>query len=197
MNRFFLYLGIALLLASCQAKPEQTDDSQMSAMNTSLTDVQLSEKSAVNQKKSTVKSIGDSLTAEVDSLELEEGNDLECYVWSNTYLATTIVEDEEGDQFELYVAISLNDYEKNDYTGTIHIYLSGCEEQMYKGKVTAKAQHNFVTVYFDENVDGMEEMFKKGDKLVKFEISYGEYIASWFAPMNDFVDEYTVLSLQK
>lgn len=120
----------------------------------------------------------------------------DCYVWSNTYLATTAVEDEEGDQFELYIAITLKEYENDDYTGTIHIYLSGCEDQMFKGTVKASARQNYVTVYFDENVDGMEEMFRKGDKLVRFEIAYGEYVASWFEPMNDYVDEYTILSLQ-
>jgi len=186
---------LLLILVSCQAKTDQVEDTQLSVNTVNISDAQVTE-SVSTPKASLKKIVTNSNKEESDSVSVDSLS-LGCYEWANTYLATTAVEDEEGDLFELYTAITLEDYDVNEYKGKIHIYLSGCEEEMFQGTVTALAEHNYVTVFFDQNVDGMEQMFKKGDKLVKFEISYGEYVASWFAPMNDYVDEYTVLSLQR
>lgn len=193
MKSLVYSIGLILLLASCQAKPDRTEDVKSTSALTSVGGDEGEGKLAKTSMKKVVEKLDNAVS---DSTEVE-GTGLDCYVWTNTYLATTVVEDEEGDKFDLTIAITLKEDEQNEYSGTIHMYLSGCEDQMFKGTVKAKAQKNYVTVFFDENVDGMEEMFKKNDKLVQFEISYGEYVASWFAPMNDYVDEYTVLSLQK
>lgn len=180
-----------VIIAACQSKPEQAEDTPISADLTSITDVQ----SGVNANKTSLKKTVKKLEEQANDSTETDTESLDCYVWTNTYLATTAFEDQEGDQFELHIAITLNELENNDYNGTIHMYLSGCEEQMFKGTVTAKATSNYVVVYFDKDVEGMDDMFKKGDKLVQFEFAYGEYVASWFAAMNDYVDEYTVLSL--
>jgi len=192
MKVFFYCIATLVVFIACQGKPEQAEDASLVGSMTSVSDVQGNDN--VKLSKASVKKVVDKLSAEGDSIVLDVDS-IDCYSWANTYLATTAVEDEEGDQFELYTSITLKALEKSDYTGTIGIYLSGCEEQEIRGTVTAKAKGNSVTVYFDQNIDGMEELFKKGDKIVQFEISYGEYVASWYSCMNDFVDEYTVLSL--
>ena len=191
MKTIFYSLLLVVFLASCQAKSEQVDDAQSGMTAPSLNDVQPGDASPNASLKRVVNNLEEANdSTETDSLTIG------CYDWANTYLATTMVEDEESDQFELYTAITLKDEEKGEYIGTIQIYLSGCEEQKFEGSVKAKAERNYVTVFFDEDIDGMEDMFKKGDKLVRFEISYGEYVASWYQAMNDYVDEYTILSLQ-
>lgn len=191
MKTIFYSLLLVVFLASCQAKSEQVDDAQSGMTAPSLNDVQPGDASPNASLKRVVNNLEEANdSTKTDSLTIG------CYDWANTYLATTMVEDEEGDQFELYTAITLKDEEKGEYIGTIQIYLSGCEEQKFEGSVKAKAERNYVTVFFDEDIDGMEDMFKKGDKLVRFEISYGEYVASWYQAMNDYVDEYTILSLQ-
>lgn len=191
MNKLYYTILSLLLLSACQAKTEQVKESQSGAATTSVVDVLHHARASKTSPKRVI-SKNDSVA--VDSTDLDIAN-LECYVWANTYVATTLVEDDNGEQFELKTEISLKDNELNLYDGSIRIYLSGSEDEAFRGTVTAVAQKNYITVYFDENVDGMEDMFKKGEKLVKFEISYGEYIASWFTPMNDYVDEYSVLSL--
>lgn len=191
MKTIFYSLLLVVFLASCQAKSEQVDDAQSGLTAPSLNDVQSGDASPNASLKRVVNNLEEANdSTETDSLAIG------CYDWANTYLATTMVEDEEGDQFELYTAITLKDEEKGEYIGTIQIYLSGCEDQKFQGSVKAVAERNYVTVFFDEDIDGMEDMFKKGDKLVRFEISYGEYVASWYQAMNDYVDEYTILSLQ-
>lgn len=194
MKTILFSLSILLFLASCQAKTEQAEDATLSSAVTSVADVQTDGYQKLT-KGSIARLANDTAKEDPDSLAVEE-YEIECYVWANTYKATTIVETEEGDQFELHIDITLKDFDFDDYVGTINMYLSGCEDQMFRGTIKAKAQRNYVTVFFNENVEGMEDLFKKGDKLVQFEISYGEYIASWFAPMFDYVDEYTVLSLE-
>lgn len=194
MKTILFSLSILLFLASCQAKTEQAEDATLSSAVTSVADVQTDGYQKLT-KGSIARLANDTAKEDPDSLAVEE-SEIECYVWANTYKATTIVETEEGDQFELHIDITLKDFDFDDYVGTINMYLSGCEDQMFRGTIKAKAQRNYVTVFFNENVEGMEDLFKKGDKLVQFEISYGEYIASWFAPMFDYVDEYTVLSLE-
>lgn len=195
MKSLLFFFTIVLILTACQAKPEQTDDSQNIATISPMNDL-----SSVDQhgaaRKASVKNVLAIKGEENDSTEVDDDR-VECYMWANTYIATSIVEDEEGDQFELNVVISLKDQEYDRYTGTISIYLEGSENQMLQGTVSAVAQRNYVTVVFEDDIDGMEELFKKGEKLVKFEISYGEYVASWYSAMNDFVDEHTVLSLQQ
>jgi|GEM_PF-7128451 len=186
-------IAALMAFASCQSKPEQPEETALASASATISDVQGADNPKLS--KTSLKKVVDKLSAETDTI-VANVDSIDCYSWANTYLATTAVEDEEGDQFELYTSITLKEVENSLYEGTISIFLSGCEEQQIRGTVTAKAQRNYVTVCFDQNIDGMEELFKKGEKIVQFEITYGEYVASWYSCMNDFVDEYTVLSLQ-
>lgn len=188
-------LGALLFLVSCNNSPENNEQTHN---DNSTQAVPGNSKSKADSLPTTAaKSDKTKKQREEDTESIKSLNDdLECYDWNNTYIATTMVEDEEGDQFELYICINLNNTEKqNEYKGEIKMFLSGCEDQTFSGTVSAKAEYNHVTVYFDKNLEGMEDMFNHDDKLVMFEIAYGEYVASWFAPMHDYVDEYTLLSL--
>lgn len=181
-----------LFLASCQAKTEQADDAVVHSKAQPITDLNTVE--ALSSGKSFAQ-VASSRKAEIpDTLENVEKS-LDCYVWSNTYLATTDVVSEEGDHYELHIAITLNEGDGDNYTGVIEMFLSDDEDGAFRGSVKANAEQNFVTVYFDKNIEGMEDMFKNGDKLVQFDYSYGEIVASWFGVMSPYVDEYTILSL--
>lgn len=193
--KLFCYCFVSFLLfAACQAKTEQADDTNVITETSLVND--MNSGSSLSARKSLSEVAASKKVEQTDSLDIDANSSVS-YVWANTYLATTDVVSQEGDHFELHIAITLKEDEGDDYTGTINMFLSGCEDEMFRGTVKAKAEHNYVTVYFDEDVDGMDEMFNQGEKLVKFEIAYGEYVASWFNAMTPYVDEYTVLSLGK
>lgn len=189
-----LNYGVAtlLLLAACQSKTEQADEAVVLTKAVAVSD--LNSGVALSTNKSMSQIAVPKKPQVPDSLAVEE-TEIGCYTWTNTYLATTDIMSEEGDHYELHIAITLTEEETDSYKGYIEMFLSDCEDQTFQGTVKAVAEKNYVTVYFEKNVDGMEDMFKKGDKLVQFEYSFGEIVASWFGVMSPYVDEYTVLSL--
>lgn len=188
--------GVAalLILAACQSKPEQADDAVVITKAVAVSDLTSGEALSTNKS---VSQIAIPKKVQVpDSLSNDE-KEIGCYTWANTYLATTDVVTEEGDHFELQIAINLTEEESDNYSGIIEMGLSDCDDVMFRGAIKAVAEKNYVTVYFEKNLDGVEDMFKKGDKLVQFDYSFGEIVASWFSVMSPYVDDYTILSLVK
>ena len=128
MKTILFSLSILLFLASCQAKTEQAEDATLSSAVTSVADVQTDGYQKLT-KGSIARLANDTAKEDPDSLAVEE-SEIECYVWANTYKATTIVETEEGDQFELHIDITLKDFDFDEVNGSDDSsYFTGYEEE--------------------------------------------------------------------
>lgn len=131
-------------------------------------------------------------TTSVDSTEM-----IGCYRWDSEYYATTRVRnDVDNSEYDMNVMITLQP--TNDdriYTGGILLYVD--EENFVEAYVEGQAEGNHITIFYvedEENTTG--DLFSEHDKLALFELSEGEYSASWYKPMHRFVNETTVISIR-
>lgn len=119
-----------------------------------------------------------------------------CYRWDNEYYASTKVTNEaNGVQYDMNVIITLKEDETDKYSGGMVLYVD--EENFVEAYVEGEAEGNHITLYYvedEENTTG--DIFKDHDKLVLFELSEGEYSASWYKSMHRFVNETTVISIR-
>lgn len=134
---------------------------------------------------------------EADTLVTDSVAAIDCYRWNQEYLAcTNMLNEEDGETFSLNIQITLQESPKTgEYNGGLLLYVD--EENFVEAAVVGLAEGNHITVYYQEDRENTTgTLFKHNDKLVKFEILEGEITASWYAPMHNFVDESTVISIR-
>ncbi len=119
-----------------------------------------------------------------------------CYRWDSEYYASTKVTNEaNGSLYDMNIIITLKEDETDKYSGGMVLYVD--DENFVEAYVEGEAEGNHITLYYvedEENTTG--DIFKDHDKLVLFELSEGEYSASWYKAMHRFVNETTVISIR-
>lgn len=117
-----------------------------------------------------------------------------CYRWDREFTASTPLKDNDGNPVELHMLITLNEPRGNHYFGGIVLYVD--ESTFVEAELEGIAEGNHITIYYiesDANTTG--DLFSDHEKLVTFTIENGEYTASWYAPMHQFVNESTIIAI--
>ena len=119
----------------------------------------------------------------------------ECYRWDREFQAVTKMTNEDGSEFEMNIIIDLDLVEDDQYAGSLVLYID--DDNYVEAAISGKAEGNHINIYYVENKENTtRDLFKDKDKLVKFELADGEYSASWYESMANFVDDNTILSIR-
>lgn len=193
---------ILLCMVSCANKDDKVIViGDITASNISETEVPKT-LSVAKKKKANIDTLSiDSLALDsmaYDSLlhqDLEFGKNIACYNWGGEYIASSqIKSDIDNSEYEINILITLLNSPSSDYIGGLVLYVD--EENFVEAVIKGKAEGNHITLYYEEdNQNTTGDLFKDGDKLVTFELSSGEYVASWYKAMHRFVNESTVISI--
>ncbi|MBQ0049602.1 MAG: hypothetical protein KBT12_05130 [Bacteroidales bacterium] len=117
-----------------------------------------------------------------------------CYEWDHEYQAKTKIEEENGDEYELRVYITLLEPRGNEYEGGLVLYID--EENFVEATIRGHAEGNHISIFYVESEQNTtDDIFKDGDKLVDFALENGEYTASWHTPMHPFVNNFTTIAI--
>lgn len=117
-----------------------------------------------------------------------------CYRWDREFSASTPLNDNDGNPVELHLLITLAEPHGNHYLGGMVLFVD--ESNFVEAELEGIAEGNHITIYYlesDANTTG--DLFKNHEKLVTFSIEDGEYTASWYAPMHQFVNESTIIAI--
>lgn len=130
-----------------------------------------------------------------DSLAVDSvAEALACYEWDHEYQAKTKIEEENGEEYELRVYITLLEPRGNEYEGGLVLYID--EENFVEATIRGHAEGNHISIFYVESEQNTtDDIFKDGDKLVDFALENGEYTASWHKPMHAFVNNYTTIAI--
>lgn len=181
-------LSVFFVLASCSGKEES---STYFSRDASINVVDAPAKKALTKaaRRAHIDEVADSIPA--DSLASSPDA---CYRWDREFTASTPLNDNDGNPVELHMLITLNEPQGNHYFGGIVLFVD--ESTFVEAELEGIAEGNHITIYYvesDANTTG--ELFKDREKLVTFTIEDGEYTASWYAPMHQFVNESTVIAI--
>lgn len=186
----FLLMSFMSVIYSCGNK-ENTPAVFSSYITPNVVDA----KKNTELKKITTQYQQKNATDSIDTDSISEP--IDCYRWNHEYNASTkMINEEDGTPFDLNILITLQETRNSDeYEGGMVLYVD--EENFVEAAVVGLAEGNHIIVYYKEDRENTTgTLFKHNDKLVMFEVTTGEILASWYTPMHDFVDESTVISIK-
>lgn len=134
------------------------------------------------------------LPADTDSIAHDTIIATQCYRWDREFRASTQALDEDGKPFEYNIFINLQPSISDLYQGEMTLCADNYE--ILTVLVEGHAEGNHITMYYVEELDTETNVFAPNDKLVKVELVDGNYEASWYRPMHNFVDGNTIFSIR-
>lgn len=181
-------LALVLFLTACSGKEETATIFSKSAQ-IGVVDAPAPKALSKAVRRARINETADSLLNDSTQLQMDA-----CYRWDREFSATTQLNDNDGNPVELHLLITLGEPRGNHYMGGIVLYVD--ETTFVEAELEGVAEGNHITIYYVESENNTTgDLFDDHEKLVTFTIEQGEYTASWYKTMHQFINETTVIAI--